>query len=163
MKKIIWTNKIDLKDYKDFIGEEYEEDDLTDNEKWQIANDLNGDSLEYERCDLDIQLDGRILVVAKLGLWDGQRIGFRIINSGNIKDILYTNDDFIEWFSDGYNIKGIGNHHDGTNYYEYREIREDRNVDNLLDKIYSNKEFSRITLNYYTKSILPKVNEVYGW
>lgn len=137
MKHVIWSN-IDPDNY----DEDYYLDD--------------------ERFNLDIPTDGRILVIADLGLWDGRRQGYKIINR-NVSDILYDEADFVEWYSDGYNIKATAYHHDGTNYYEYREIREDKNIDNLLDAIYNGEEITRRKLNYYTKSIHPYVAEVYGW
>lgn len=118
--------------------------------------------LEDERMNLDIPTDGRILIIADLGLWNGRRQGYKIIN-GNVRDILYDEADFVEWYSDGYNIKATAHHHDGTNYYEYREIREDKNIDKLLDAIYNGEEITRRQLNYYTKSLHPYVAEVYGW
>ena len=71
--------------------------------------------------------------------------------------------EYVEWYSDGYNIKATAVHHDGTNFYEYRVIREDRNIDNLLELIYNGEEISRKKLNYYTKSLHNYVAEVYGW
>ena len=78
--------------------------------------------------------------------------------------ILYDeNGEYIEWYGDGYNIKATVSHHDGTNYYEYRIIREDRNINNLLDAIYNGEEITRKKLNYYTKSLYEDVAKIYGW
>ena len=107
--------------------------------------------------------DGRILLIADLGLWNGRRPGYQI-REGNVKNILYDGDaDYIEWYSDGYNIKATAAHHDGTNFYEYRVIREDRNIQNLLDAIYNGEEITRKKLNYYTKSLEPYVRKIYNW
>lgn len=119
--------------------------------------------LEDERDNLDIQLENPILVLADLGLWNGRRQAYGIIESGNIRDILTSDCDYVKWYSDGYNIKAEGAHHDGTNYYEYREIRNPENIENLLDAIYNGEKISRRKLNYYTRSIEPAVAEVYGW
>lgn len=132
---------------------------------WSNIDSDNYDAdyyLEDERMNLDIPTDGRILVIADLGLWNGRRQGYKIIN-GNVSNILYDDADYVEWYSDGYNIKATAHHHDGTNYYEYREIREDKNIDNLLNTIYNGEEITRRQLNYYTKSLHPYVAEVYGW
>lgn len=118
--------------------------------------------LEDERMNLDISTDGRILVIADLGFWFGRRQGYKIINR-NVSNILYDDADYVEWYSDGHNIKATAIHHDGTNYYEYREIREDRNIDNLLNAIYNGEKITRQKLNYYTKSLHPYVAKVYGW
>lgn len=118
--------------------------------------------LEDERTNLNVETDGRILVIADLGLWNGRRQGYKILSS-NVSDILSDNADYVEWYGDGHNIKAIASHHDGTNYYEYRVIREDRNVQNLLDSIYNGEEITRKKLNYYTKSLYKYIAKIYGW
>ena len=168
-KRIIWSN-IDLKpeDWKDGFEEFVEMNELDidtsdEDELWKYMVDTNWDYLDDERMNLDKKLDGRILVIADLGLWDGRHQGYKIIGN-NVSHILSDRDaHYIEWYSDGYNIRAKAIHHDGTNLYLYREIREDRNIQNLLDEIYSGKEISRSKLNYYTKSIAKHVHKVYGW
>jgi hypothetical protein len=161
-KHLIWQNyDIDIKNY-DGCTDNW--DEMEDDDKQEYASELNSMYLDDERINLNIELDNSILVIADLGLWNGRKQGYRIIGS-NIKDILEFNRscDYAEWYSDGYNIKGKQSHHDGTNYFEYREIRTNRNIDNLTEKIYNGDEISRKTLNYYTKSIAPKVAKLYGW
>lgn len=175
MKKIIWSNypkdifyKGYEKNYKESLSERLgilgiDEKDITDE---MINNEVyedNNYSLEFERDNLDIQLSGEILVIASLGLWSGTAYGYKFIKSGNIKDILYSDCDYGEWYSDGFNIKSRQSHHDGTNLYEYREVRQGVNIGNFLKDIYNNKKTLRSRLNYYTKSILPEVAKVYGW
>lgn len=118
--------------------------------------------LEDERANLNVNADGRILVIADLGLWNGRRQGYKILGR-QVSDILSDDADYVEWYGDGHNIKAIATHHDGTNYYEYRVIREDRNIDNLLDAIYNGEEITRKKLNYYTKSLYGNVAKIYGW
>jgi len=139
MKRTIWSN-------------EAVEDDCKNNDLY----------LDDERANLDITLDNKILCIASMGLWNGRKQGYKILTN-NIKDILYSDCDYCSWYSDGYNIKAKLVHHDGTNYIEYREIKNNDNIDNLLNDIYNGKTISRARLNYYTKSILPKVSKVYGW
>ena len=118
--------------------------------------------LEDERGNLNIATDGRILVIADLGLWNGRRQGYKILGN-KASDILYDDADYVEWYGDGHNIKATAAHHDGTNYYEYRVIREDRNVENLLNAIYNGEEITRKKMNYYTKSLYKDVAKIYGW
>jgi hypothetical protein len=125
--------------------------------------ETNAEYLDDERMNLNKVVDGRILVIADLGLWNGRRSAYKIVGSGNIKDILGYTYDYAEFYSDGYNIRGTECHHDGVNFYEYRIIREDRNIENLLNDIYDGKEITRQKLNYYTKSLHKAVAEVYGW
>ena len=162
-RHIIWSNRnLDLADWKDFIEEEYP--DVTDEDKqYELISEMNMEYLRDERCNLSEKIDGRILVIADLGLWDGRKQGYKILGN-TISDILYDRDgEYLEWYGDGYNIKATVSHHDGTNFYEYRVIREDRNIENLLDAIYNGEEISRKKLNYYTKSLYPYIAKIYGW
>ena len=167
-KRIIWSNmNINPDDWKEEykeIAEEngWEEDTDDENNLWNYIYEELDHYIDDERMNLDVTTDGRILVVADLGLWYGRRQGYRILD-GNVKNILSADVDYVEWYSDGYNIKATAAHHDGTNYYEYRVIREDRNIQNLLDAIYNGEEITRKKLNYYTRSLEPYVRRVYGW
>ena len=162
-RHIIWSNRnLDLADWKDFLEEEYPE--VTDEyEQYELISEMNMEYLRDERCNLSEKIDGRILVIADLGLWDGRKQGYKILGN-TISDILYDEDgEYLEWYGDGYNIKATVSHHDGTNFYEYRVIREDRNIENLLDAIYNGEEINRKKLNYYTKSLYPYIAKIYGW
>jgi len=161
-ERVIWDSEIRLEDWKDFLKEEHPE--VTDEyEQYVLCAELNDEYLDDERMNLDIELDNQILCIADLGFWNGRRSAYKIIHSGNIKDILSSETEIAKWYSDGYNVKCRATHHDGTNYYEYREIRKGKDIEKLLDKLYHGEPVSRKTLNYYTKSILPHVAKVYGW
>lgn len=124
--------------------------------------DCDSMAIEDERANLNILVDGRILAIADLGLWNGRRVGYKI-HSRALVDILYTDCDYVEWYSDGHNIKATMIHHDGRNHIEYRIIREERNIEPFLEKVYNQKEVTRAMINYYTKSLHPYVARVYGW
>lgn len=169
-KHIIWSN-IDcgeLKDWKEYFIEYLEINKITDidpndeNALQKFITNTNYMYLEDERDNLNKTIDGKILVIADLGLWNGRRTGYKIL-SNNISDILYDDSDSIEWYADQYNIRAVAHHHDGTNSYEYRIIREDRDITKLLDDIYYQEKISRSKINYYTKSLLPEVTKIYGW
>lgn len=164
-KRIIWSNRdIDMEDYQKAYKEQSELNDL-DESKYSLCDFINDDLqswLECEEANLNIPTDGRIICIADLGLWDGRKQGYQIFGR-NVNRIFDQRYDYTEWYSDGYNIKAIDVHHDGTNYYEFREIREDRNIQNLLDAIYSGKKITRKMLNYYTRSLHSRVAKVYGW
>ena len=165
MKKecIIWQNfDLHIEDYQDFLSEEYPE--ITDeNEQMEFIEELNNLYLDDERENLDIQLNNPILVIADLGLWNGRKSGYRIIESGNIQDILSGNNcDYCKWYVDGYNVKFTGHHHDGTNYYIYREVKDMDKIDILTDKLY-NGTATQVDITRYTRSIRPHIAKVYGW
>jgi len=170
MKKlIIWSNEdIDFDAWKaDLIEYQKENDydnpeDVTDSDVWNFIDESLSNQLDDERWNLNVTTDGRILAIADLGLWHGRRQGYMILNS-NVNNIFTISEDYNEYYSDGHNIKASCTHHDGTNYIEYRVIRENRNIKNLLDAIYNGEQITRKKLNYYTKSLHPYVAKVYGW
>ena len=138
--------------------EEWETTDVTDT----IYEDINM-WFEDEESNLYKQLDGRILAIASMGLWNGRKSGYKILGD-NLNEVLTSSIgcDEKEVYCDAYNVYAEGYHHDGRNYVEFREIREDRNIENLLDKIYSGQPVTRREINYYTKSLRPYVKAVYG-
>ena len=169
MKHIIWGNRnLDVDDwmdaYKEFLeinkidGDPNDEDAL-----YNYMIETNDIYLDDERVNLNKKVDGRILVIADLGLWNGRKQGYKILGN-QISDILYDEDgEYLEWYGDGYNIKATSHHHDGCNLYLYRIIRENRNINNLLSDIYNGKKITRQKINYYTKSLYPEVAKIYGW
>ena len=168
-KRTIWNNRdIDFDEWKECLIEHQREsdhphpEDVTVNDVWNFIFESLDNQLDDERYNLNVEADGRILVIADLGFWDGRKQGYKILNR-NVSSILSDDSEYIEWYGDGHNIKATASHHDGTNYYEYRVIREDRNINKLLDAIYNGEEITRKKLNYYTKSLHPYVAKVYGW
>lgn len=168
-KHIIWSNmNLDIEDwrcgYAEYIGmNELDDDPNYEDAIYDWMVEMNDSYFDDEKYNLNREVGGRILVISDFGLWNGRRRGYKVIDSRNIRDILTFNYDFFEIYGDGYNIRAIERHHDGTNYYLYRVIREDRNIDNLLDAIHNDEEISRSKLNYYTKSLYKDVASVYGW
>ena len=65
-RHIIWSNDIDYDDWREDLEEQYP--DLTEAERMEWMYELNGDYLDDERSNLDIQLSRPILVVGDLGL-----------------------------------------------------------------------------------------------
>lgn len=167
-KHIIWSN-IDINpddwryDYKELAEENgWDEDTDDENNLWDFINESLEQYLGDERMNLDKEVDGRILVIGDLGLWHGRVPGYKILDN-NVASILNVGEDYNEWYDDGYNVRCTAHHHDGTNYYEFRVIREDRDIDRLLADIYEKKPITRDRLNYYTKSLHSAVASVYGW
>ncbi len=160
----IWDSDINLEDW-DFSEELEKHPDLLEGEdaKYNLAQKYNSLYLEDERDNLDIQLSHPILLIANLGLWNGKRTAYSIIWSGNIKDILYAklSTSKTHWYCDGYNICCDEIHHNGTNHYIYREIRDEENIQTFLNKIYNGEDIKK-SMNYYTRSIATDVARVYG-
>ena len=84
-KHIIWSN-YDL-DYEDWRGDlEAEYPELSEDERISLMYEINGHYLDDERMNLNVQLSQPILVIGDLGLWNGRRMGYKEIPSGNIRD-----------------------------------------------------------------------------
>ena len=169
MKHLIYDNfdmlEYDDEDLKTTIAEreEIESEEVTEDMLYSEKNDLYSDYFDDELDNLDIKLEGRIIAIASLGLWNGKKSGYKI-GSNNLNEIMTMgNEDYIEVWSDGYNIHKKSAHHDGTNRLLFRMIREDRNIDNFTNKIYNNEPISKNVLNYYTKSIEKDVRQIFGW
>lgn len=150
-RHVIWSNDLDYDDWKDYLEEQYPE--LSENERIVLMYEINGDYLDDERSNLDIQLSRPILVVGDLGLWNGRRMGYKEIQSGNIRDCLYSDTDYVTWFVDrNGDFRCDAIHHDGTNHYLYRVYRDgvtETQIDNLKEKLYygtaTRKDITRIT------------------
>lgn len=161
----IWGN-IDIKyeDWVDGYKEELEfppehpdEDDVLE---W--ARELNDHYLDDERANLN-QYVGDILVIGDIGTWMGRVTGFKIMRKKKLSDILYSDCNYCEWYSDGKNICATMLHHDGTNYLTYRLIKPGVNVDHLEDRLEDGKGMTDNMIKKYTKSLHPYVAKVYGW
>ena len=149
---------------KEFLSEvnpeiEQTEENITDEIYFRIDQ-----SFEDERNNLFRIIDGRILCIADIGRWNGRRSGYKILGN-NLNEVLTCDIgcDEKEIYCDSYNVYAHGYHHDGYNTVEFREIREDRNIENLTDKLYSGMPVTRREINYYTKSLRPYVKSIYGF
>lgn len=166
MEHMIWSNfNVNVADYADFLQEEYPE--VTDPyEQYELCCEMNADYLDDERDNLDIKLPHAIICIADLGLWYGRRMCYKVIESCNIADCLYEPKcDYCTWYVDRYNdLRFTGVHHDGTNHYLYRELRDlsNKQMENFLEKLHTGK-LTRRDINRYTTSIGSHIQRVYGW
>lgn len=146
--------------------EHLKENDFEDWETTDVSDTIYEEIdmwFEDEQSNLFRIIDGRILAIANIGKWYGRRTGYKILGN-NLNEVLTCEIgcDEKEIYCDAYNVYATGYHHDGRNNVEFREIREDRNIENLTDKIYSGIPVTRKEINYYTKSLRPYVKQVYG-
>ena len=154
-------------DYKEFLEINELDDDTNDeNELYKWMVETNGDYLDDERMNLNIQLSQPIIVIGDLGRWNGRVMGYKMIDSGNIKDCLYSDTDYTEWYVDKYgDLRADAVHHDGTNHYLYRVFKDgvtDTQIENLQDKIYNGKA-TRADITRVTKSLGDDIAGVYGF
>ena len=171
-RHIIWSNmNLEADDWRDSYKEYLEinglDDDTDDENKlYEYMVEANDDYLSDERQNLDIQFSQPIIVIGDLGRWNGRVMGYKMIDSGNIKDCLYADTDYTEWYVDKYgDLRANAVHHDGTNHYLYRVFKDgvtDTQIENLQDKIYNGK-VTRADITRVTKRLGDKIAELYGF
>ena len=163
-RHIIWTSDVDYEDWKDDLEAEYPE--LTEDERMMKMYERNGEYLGDERINLNIQLADPILVIADLGLWNGRRMGYKEIPSGNVRDCLYSDCDYNTWYLDkrgDFCCEAV--HHDGTNHYVYRAYKDgvsDAAKETLKYKLYRGVA-TRSDITRVTRRLGDDIAKVYGW
>ena len=157
-KHVIWTSEVNTEDYAEYFEEMgyTKENGYSEDEIYQIACDIVNDDYYATRANFDIKLDNNIVIVADLGLWYGHRSGYKVIGT-NLKDTLksFMNcSSDMDFYTDGYNYCATEYHHDGTNHYVFRVLKDGVDVEKI-------KHYNDI--KRYTKSLKKTVNNVYGW
>lgn len=161
----IWSN-IDLNfdDWKNDLETEHPE--LSESELMELMYETNNDYLDDERTNLNVQLSQSIIVIADLGLWNGRFAGYKMIESGNIRDCLYSDADMTEWFVDKKGeFRADAIHHDGRNYYLYRVFKDgitDEQIENLQEKIYSGTA-TKADIDRVTRRLGDEIAKVNGF
>ena len=164
MKHMIWTSD-EL--WNEAAKEEYQDSqrEILDDDTYEVSDEEWTKAvyrwLDDERCNLNKQVDGVIIVFGDLGLWYGRKQGYQILGS-NIADILRSSCEDAEWYGDGYNIRSRMTHHDGTNYALYRVAKDREEAERIAEKIYNN-EIDEQGFRRRTRSLYPYVADVYGW
>ena len=164
-RHIIWSNyDLDYEDWKADLEQEYPE--LSEDERISRMYEINSDYLADERCNLNIQLDQPILVIGDLGLWNGRRSGYKEIESGNIRDCLYSDTDYSTWYVDRLgDLRCDAIHHDGTNHYLYRTYKDgvrESQIDLLKEKLYRGIA-TRADITRITRRLGDDIAKVYGF
>lgn len=164
-KHIIWSDlHLDYEDWRKDLEAEYP--DMAESERIDLMHEINAGYLDDERTNLDVRLPTPILMYADLGLWNGRKTGYRLIESGNIRDCLFSPYDYNEWYVDNLgDFRCTAVHHDGMNRYLYRAIREgatEGQVGRLLDRIY-NGAATRADITRVTRRLGDDIAAVYGF
>lgn len=171
-RHIVWSDQnLDIEDWREGYKEYLEANNLDldpddENAIYEWMVETNGEYLSDERMNLDIQLSQPIIVIGDLGRWNGRVMGYKMVESGNIKDCLYSDTDFTEWYVDRYgDLRADAAHHDGTNYYLYRVFKEgvtESQIERLQEKIYMGKA-TRADITRVTRRLGDEIGRVYGW
>lgn len=171
-RHIIWSNvNLDIDDWRDNMREQLQEngfstDEIIEDRLYEEMLETNASYLDDERVNLNIQQSQPIIVIADLGRWNGRFQGYKMIESGNIKDCLYSDTDYTEWYVDKLgDLRADAIHHDGTNHYLYRAFKDGvtpEQIESLQDKIYSGKA-TRTDITRATKRLGDDIAKVYGF
>ncbi len=163
----IWSDfDLDYEDWRADLETEYPE--LSEYERMALMHEINGHYLDDERANLNIQLDQPILIIADLGLWFGRRMGYQEIESGNIRDCLYSGQgiDYTTWYVDKLgDLRCDAIHHDGTNHLLYRTYKpgvQESQIDLLKEKLYYGTA-TRADVTRITRRLGDEIGKVYGW
>ena len=140
----------DFKEYCEINGLDEDNENIHD----FIVENLN-DWFYHVINKFNKPIDGDILVIADLALWNGRHSGYEIIHASKLNDIFNVceNYDDVKFYYDRYNVKADLYHHDGCNHVEFRLIKKNKNIQPLLDKLYNQKECSREEIRNYTTSL----------
>ena len=162
----IWSNEYDVIESiaKDMM--EYDEG-LEWDRAWDQAYEVNAESLDDEKRNLNIEVGDEIIIIADLGLWDGQHQAYKLLNRTNIADCLTgTCGDYVTWFVDDRgDLMCRDIHHDGTNLYTYRAWKPGVTPVQRVHFLYK-VQFGKATrkdVTRYTRKIGTYVADVYGW
>lgn len=160
--KTIWKSTFNIEDYNDFIVEEHPEAMYDEDLQRELIWDLKLMYLDDEKhYNLNKPLNNKVVVIADLGLWDGRKKCYKF-SGYNLNEIFNIGSwDEAHWYYDRYNIHCRHLHHDGVNYYMFRELKDDKFEDILCQKINDGTLTSK-DITRYTKSLVPYIKEIYG-
>lgn len=156
----------DFDEVKNTLAEEWDkEPENIDNDDVgnRISNEIDW-NFDDEYRNLNIETENDIIAIASMGLWNGRRTGYKLLNRKNLNEIMSCGSkDYNHLYYDGFNVYKKAIHHDGINYIMFREVRPNVNIEKLCDMIYNNEVINRATLNRYTRSLRRYVKKIYGW
>ncbi len=164
-KHTIWSNiDLNLDDWIECLSENYP--DVDEYRLTEIMYEVNDENLMDERFNLNIECGSDIIVFGDIGTWQGRADGYKIIESGNIADCLYSDCDLTEWYVDREGeFRSRQIHHDGTNHLYYRKFKNDLSYDDredFLDKL-SDGKATKEDIDHVTEKLGMRIAEVYGW
>ncbi len=163
---IIWSNEFkEIERIQKAIMED--NPDMTEEEALDEAYETNNGYFDDERSMININVGNEIMIIANLGLWDGNHMAYKLLHSTNIRDCMSgTEGDYVTWFVDDRGDLNCRDcHHDGTILYLYRAWKSgisDTQKENFLYKVYKG-EATRKDITRYTRKIGTYVADVYGW
>lgn len=142
-------------------------EEVTDADLVNFQNDEQEMWFDSEKENLDLNIATDILAVASLGLWNGRRRGYRTLGN-NLAEVfrVWNSCEDIKLYVEDRDVKGIGRHHDGTNYVTFRAWKKnisEAKKEELLKELYYGEDNADVLIKKYTRSIAKDVASIYGW
>lgn len=169
-KNMIWSYNTSEYD-KDEMIEAYEEsygETPNDETLENYIYDMNDTYLEDERLNIQFyektHEQKQYIVLANLGLWYGRADGGKII-TGLWNAISKCFEDYNEIYEEGGRLKVTAHHHDGTNYFQIKELTKrgeeyaERHKWDMSDRELHQKLFND---SHYSRNVRV-FKEIYGW
>lgn len=144
------------KSFKENAPYNFAEDEEIPEYTWEMFGEDIEIWLDDEKCNLDYNINGRIIALGNLGLWYGRRGGYKIVGN-KLSDIFSVYEDYNEYYCDQDDCCAICAHHDGTNYITFRVISSE--VENILD--WETKDCQ--WLYEHSHSLMPYIADIFGW
>lgn len=129
----------------------------------EMMLDALGDELDILRDELKNIDTNTIIAIADIGRWNGRCCGYKEFKS--LDEIFFSDCDYCKWYTDRFNLRGEGIHHDGCNYLLYRERKAgitDEQWDTFHAKILDGPIMST-HIQKYTTSLVPTLEKYFGW
>ena len=125
---------------KKYLIEDQGIENPTDDEIYDEINECNAIAFKDDRFEFatrDKHIEGTVIAIANVGRWNGRKDGIKVLQGfEDIMDFMTRYDNF-KIYIDRYNIKGIGHHHDGTDYLTFREVHPRYFRDDIEDIFFS--------------------------
>lgn len=169
-KKMIWSYDTYNWDREEMIGlyKEIYDHSPSEEELYEFIEDENLRCLEDEQTNIEFYEKQygtkHYIIIASLGLWNGRFDGGKIIK-GLWNSISKCFEDYNEIYQDGKRVKVTAHHHDGTNYFEIRELTDkgieywERHEYDMSDRELHTRLFKD---SHYSHEV-SLFNELYGW
>lgn len=159
----IWNSEQRLEDCTEFVEEECA--GCSETEQYARIYEMNDELLEDERANFRVISVGDVIVIARIGVWNGIINGYKYLH-GTLANVLYSDADEAHWFVDSHgDLICMEYHHDGHNMLLYREFKD--NVSDLQRELFTKKildgTVKRCDITKYTTRLGDKIANLYGW
>lgn len=161
----LYTTDINIEDYRESFKDSYEREPENDDELYEYAYSSKEFDFQYAEDNLNFRLPENLLAVGSVGTWRGRRSGYKELKD-NLNECLrcWSSCDYLTIKVDTKTkkLEGVGHHHDGSNYMEFRVWKPgvtDSQKNRLLGQIYEGNSCPNM-LNRYTHSAYKYVKQL---